>query len=63
MRDGEREQRATGSQPRVRAVIDTCVLVVNHHMRAILGAAADGHLIPIWCPCIIAEANCVLTWR
>ena len=27
------------------AVIDTCVLVVSHHMRIILGAALDGHVM------------------
>jgi hypothetical protein len=35
---------------------------VSHHLNVILGAAIDGYLTPVWSPCILAEANRVLTW-
>lgn len=48
---------------RLVAVIDTSVLVTFDKLQPILSAALDDYLIPIWSPCIVAEANRVLTWK
>jgi len=44
-------------------VIDSCVLIEQHRwLDPIVLSAQAGYVVPIWSPCIIAEANRVLTW-
>src|SRR4029079_6470750 len=50
------------SYPQLPVVVDTNIFARRAWLGPIICAAPNEYIVPVWSPCIIAEASRLLTW-